>query len=99
MNLEDNAKTTDEATIVLTKGEPDKKPMSNTEFITELMDYSYYGALTQVFIIEAIRRYAEIIVAQPKPAEHGNGVISVIAWHEIAEEIKTRMEAAYGTTK
>lgn len=96
MNIEENTDMSDEVTIKLTGK---KEPMTNTEFVADLMAYSYHGALTQVFIIEAIRRYAEIIIAQSKPVEHGNGCVSVIAWHEIAEEIKTRMEAAYGTTK
>lgn len=96
MNNEDKVTASEEIKLTLVDS---KKPMTNTEFITDLMEYSYHGALTQIFIIEAIKRYAEIIVAQAKPTDPGTSFISAIAWHEIAEEIKTRMEAAYWTTK
>lgn len=76
----------------------EKKIKTNIEFVTELMTFSYHGELTQVFVIEALRRYADIISSQPKPEGDTEGVVSAIAWHEIAEETKARLETNYGNT-
>jgi hypothetical protein len=72
-----------------------KQPQTNTEFLNELMEFSFHGALTQVFVIEALRYYSDIITKQPKPEDHGNGFISAIAWHETAIEVQERLTKQY----
>jgi len=74
---------------------PKKELKTNEILLGELMMYSPHGALCQVFIIEAIRNYAERIASTPTPVEHGNSVISAIAWHGIAVDILARMKANY----
>jgi hypothetical protein len=71
---------------------------TNAEFVENLMNFSPHGGLCQAFIIEAIRYYAEKVAATPEPTEHGNGLISAIAWHKIAKDILERMEQKYEKT-
>jgi hypothetical protein len=59
------------------------------------MEYSPYGALGQVFIIEAIRHYSETIRNTPRPEEHGNGVVSAVTWHDIATDVSKRIKDNY----
>lgn len=70
-----------------------KQSQSNTEFVAELMEFSRYGALSQLFVIEAIRRYAEE-VAKAEPVD--SGLISGVAWKAVAEDIQTQLKAKYG---
>lgn len=70
--------------------------MSNVDFVHHLMSFSNYGALSQVFVIEAIRYYAEAVAKQKKPEkEDPESIISPIAWHGVAVEILERMENKY----
>ena len=72
-----------------------KTVKTNEEFLEELMMFSEHGALIRIFIIEAIRNYAEEVAANPVPKEDGNSFISQIAWHGCATEILARMKENY----
>lgn len=67
--------------------------MTNTEFVTNLMEFCPTGALAQLLIIEAIARYADQVAAAP-PMEHG--LIDGNAWKRTAEYIKGKLDAKYG---
>jgi hypothetical protein len=71
---------------------------TNAEIITEIMDYSRAGALAQLFVIEAIRKYAEQVSANPEKVHEAmqGGFIHPDAWVETAEIIKQELSAAYG---
>ena len=66
---------------------------TNTEFGTDLMDFSKFGALMQVFVIEAIRWYSQQVESQP-PLE--NHIIDGNAWKACAQEALSKLEAEYG---
>jgi hypothetical protein len=78
-----------------TEDAPKKELKTNETFVGELMMFSPYGALCQVFIIEAIRHYSEQVASQPVPADDGTGFISEKAWHGIAVDIQQRMKENY----
>lgn len=59
--------------------------MTNVEKVTHMMEHSNYGALKQVFIMEAIRNYSEQTVKSDF-SKWNNGFISKDAWKSIAEE-------------
>lgn len=65
----------------------DIKEMNNEEFLRFLMTSSPFGAMTQVFIIEAIRYYSEKVASQPAPSDE--------LWHDVATDIKARLDAKY----
>jgi len=60
------------------------KTQTNTQFVQNLMTHSGQGALIQAFVIEAIRKYAELTLdAQPWDKET---FISQAAWKACAQE-------------
>jgi len=70
--------------------------VTNEDFIKQLLAIQEHGPLTEVFLVEAIRFYSASVADAPTPKDHGNGMISVIAWHQIATEIKEMFEKQYG---
>ena len=72
-----------------------KQRMTNVEFVTELMEFSQCGALSQIFIIDAIMKHADA-VAKADAEKLDHPLIRGQAWIACAQEIKARMEAQYG---
>lgn len=77
-----------------------KRQMTNVEFVTHMMEYSDFGALAQMFIVDAITKHAdriaEMSLSDLKAAFGENGLISAQAWHGVAKEIKRKLEEQYG---
>lgn len=69
--------------------------MTNEEFISDLMNYGPGGALQQVFVVEAVRKYAEQVLAAD-PDLFDGGVIAGPSWIRIAEHITEKMTENYG---
>lgn len=70
-------------------------PTPNTEFVTDLMDFSRCGPLAQVFILDAIGKHAgRIASARPQDVDHP--LIAGAAWIAAAREIRDRIDEAYG---
>lgn len=68
---------------------------TNVEFVTELMELSSYGVLSQVFVIEAIRYYSEQVSKTPEPPDNITEFINPKLWHKIATDINSRMKIRY----
>jgi hypothetical protein len=66
----------------------------NTDLVSDLMNYSPGGALGEVFIVEAIRRYADQCAAAG-PAALDTPMLNGAAWHRVAVDVKTRCDAFY----
>ena len=78
---------------------------SNIDLVVDLMTHSKFGALSQVFVMEAILRYAEEVAdRKPEdmkpsdiPAPDDTGSISLgfptQAWIGVAKDIVARIEA------
>ena len=71
------------------------KNMSNANFVVSVMSYSNYGAMAQVFVIEAIRNYAETVIADTTvwPA---HSLVSQDLWKAVAKEIQLKTDTKYG---
>lgn len=72
---------------------------TNTEFVTELMEFSPTGAMPQMFIIEAISRYADAVSSvsdEDLQAQMEGSIIDPTAWKRTAEHIKRCIEARMG---
>jgi len=68
---------------------------TNVEFVTEIMEFSRHGALAQVFVIEALRRYAlEIMTSRARILDVPG--IPRDAWLAVGEEIDAKLLAKYG---
>lgn len=67
------------------------KRLTNSEFVTELMEFSRTGVVAQLLIIEAIRRYAKQVAEAPAESFADMQMISGSAWQAAAREINERM--------
>jgi hypothetical protein len=67
------------------------------KFVLDLMTHSRYGALAQLFVIEAISKWSEII-AEADAAKVDNGLICGQAWIAVAKEISAKIDAHMGSS-
>jgi hypothetical protein len=71
------------------------RQMTNIEFITDMMTFSQHGAMAQLFIMDAVGKWAKKVAETPYEEvakEFGpNYFISSKAWHETAKEIHEKM--------
>lgn len=74
---------------------PPVAPLSNVEFVAELMEYSPYGALVQVFIIEAIRFYSTSVMESEPREPNPESFISQEDWRGIAADISNKFIERY----
>lgn len=68
-----------------------KKPQTNVEFVTKLMEFSKYGALAQLFVIDALDKWSKKI-SECDPAQVDTALISGAAWVGVAKEIQQKIE-------
>jgi hypothetical protein len=72
--------------------------ISNEEFVDELMRFSCYGPLMQVFVIEALRSYSEQVSASV-PADNPRALINPMTWHQIGKDVQKALKENYEETK
>jgi hypothetical protein len=68
-----------------------KKHKTNVQAVKDMMEHSRFGMLSEMFVVEAIRRYAEACAAAD-PKDFESGFISGEAWHGVAKEISTKLD-------
>jgi hypothetical protein len=68
-----------------------KRPMTNIEKVTHIMSYSDYGALAQMFVMDALHKWSGII-SKTEPQKVDNGFVSGEAWIGVAREIQKAMQ-------
>jgi hypothetical protein len=68
------------------------QPQSNEEIVLNLLRFSPYGALGQIFIMEAIREYANNVSAIDPATITGTAFINPEAWVGVAKDVKQRLE-------
>lgn len=69
---------------------------TNTDFVNYIMNYSQQGAMSQMFVIEAIRFYSKLIVDNGEPQDNVLSLLSPVAWYKTAKEINSYWEQKYG---
>jgi hypothetical protein len=68
-----------------------KRPMTNIEKVTHIMTYSNHGALSQMFVMEALHKWSDII-SRASAKDVDNGFIDPEAWIGVAKEIRERLQ-------
>lgn len=68
---------------------------TNEDLVLDLMNYSPFGALGPVFIMEAVRRYANALAATPLPPSPPESMFSNETWNKVALDVKTRCDKFY----
>ncbi|MDN8038810.1 hypothetical protein [Burkholderia vietnamiensis] len=71
------------------------KPTTNLECVTDIVTFSRYGALAQAFVMDALSQHAARVAATSLDQLQVNPMISVRAWHGVAQEIHAKLEAHF----
>lgn len=73
---------------------------SNDKFLSDLLEYSRFGPMTQVFIVEALRHYASAVAETPRPSEQDSrSLIHPALWHDIATDLLEQLTENYETVQ
>jgi hypothetical protein len=72
------------------------KTQTNIQKVNYLMTMNPGGFLSQIFIIEAVRRYAAEVVHAGVPADNPRAIISPVAWHATAAAIADQLNHWHG---
>lgn len=75
----------------MTEENQSNEHLDNVAFIKHMMEFSHYGAMKQVFIIEAIRFYAETILKTPVPDDKPDEMFNPKVWHAVAFEVNNEI--------
>lgn len=68
-----------------------KKRLTNIELVVEIMEYSQFGALAQVFVMDALEKFSAT-VSEAKVSDFGeNCMVHPQAWIGVAKEIKKKL--------
>lgn len=70
------------------------KRKTNVQVVKQMMEFSPYGAMAQVFIMQAIEKYADSCIAA-KPEEMTTGFMDGKTWQDIAIDIKRQIAEHY----
>lgn len=70
------------------------KRETNEQFVKRVMNFSRYGALSQIFIMQALDSYSKA-VANADPDKCGNALINGEAWVNVAKELQAELMAHY----
>ncbi|MGK2884374.1 MAG: hypothetical protein ACSLE8_06295 [Rhodococcus sp. (in: high G+C Gram-positive bacteria)] len=73
-----------------------RKIETNEDLVLDLINYSPYGALCQVFVMEAIQDYARRLVKNPLRPSGPDALFSNETWNKVAVDVKARCDAFYG---
>ena len=76
-----------------------KQRPTNYKIVSDLMTVSPYGAIAQVFVLEAIRAFSEHVCNQPRPEvteeELSQVLIDPRIWWNVAKDINTKIEKTF----
>ncbi|ARQ95419.1 hypothetical protein [Bradyrhizobium phage BDU-MI-1] len=68
------------------------KPKTNVQFIRDLMEHSQYGALAQLFVLDALDKWSQQVAAA-SPADLDTPLVNGHAWVGVAKEIQEKINA------
>lgn len=70
---------------------------NNIEFITELMEFSNNGAISQLVIMHAVEQYCKSVMAATKKPDNWNDMVSWETWQDECRNILQEMENFYAS--
>jgi len=70
---------------------------TNVEFVTELMEFSRYGAMAQLFVLQALDMYSHAVANAPSESHSDSGgFINLEVWQDVAKEIAHKIDQRNG---
>lgn len=69
---------------------------TNAQVVSNIMNYSQYGAMSQAFVMNALLTSAEAVVAGGAEAMPKGSFISPEVWVGVATEIRDKIQAHFG---
>jgi hypothetical protein len=66
--------------------------LTNQEFLMDMMTFSRFGPMTEVFIMEAVRLHAQAAAVQDPDNADQNSMVSPHLWANVARDIAARFE-------
>lgn len=70
-----------------------RKPKTNIGVVTDIMEYSSFGALSQAFVMEALGSYSEGVLDASEESL-STGLLPAGVWKGVAAEILQKLESA-----
>ena len=70
------------------------KRKTNVQVVKQMMEHSVYGALAQIFVMDALAKMAKA-TSEADPAQIESPLISGKAWVGVAKEIHETLEAHF----
>ena len=79
------------------------KHQTNVEFVEEIMEFSKAGAMMQMFVIEALGKWADIIanmdIEELKEQFGDYSIVCPESWQATAKELQEKLNDKYGVNK
>lgn len=73
-----------------------KKRKTNVQLVQEIMTYSSYGVLAQLFVIDALTKMSEAVAKADPDKITRESFVNGRAWTGVAKEIKMKLDENYG---
>lgn len=74
--------------------------LTNVEVVTSIMEFSDFGALAQVFVMDALHKQARATADAPPESFEGeawaHSFMTPEAWQGVAREIAGKLDAHFG---
>lgn len=71
------------------------KRLTNEQFVKQIMNFSNFGALSQMFVIDALMQHSKAVAAAD-PKMFDSALLNGEAWVGVAKEIQQKLEEQYG---
>ncbi len=72
---------------------------TNEDLVLDLLNRSPFGAMGQMFVVEAIRKYANALSSTPLPPTPPGSMFSNETWNQVALHVKSRCDKFYGSNE
>lgn len=79
-----------------------RKRLTNTEFVRQLMEFGQHGILNQLFVIGALSDMVEQVLAADFGTEMNSPLPPMVdaeTWKSVANEVKHALDRQYGAQK
>lgn len=73
-----------------------KKRLTNEQMVAKMMKFSPYGALAQLFVVDALSKQADAVAAltdeQVAAMDKENPFVSMETWRGVARDVKRQLD-------